>query len=230
MIYKYNKLVRDKIPQEINNLPNKKCKYYVMDDKKYNKELDKKLLEEVNEYKADHSIEELADVMEVLNAIIEFRNISQKELNTVMENKRNKKGAFKDKIFLEEVEEEKNKKEEQNFTNKQQELFDNLNSAYSIKEMQSYINSMINLRGLQNGPVEKIMLLLTEEVGELAKSIRKNATNMKIDSKKMHNYDTIESEIADVFIVLNSICNILNIDLYEAIYEKEKINIKRQWN
>ena len=45
MIYKYNKLVRDKIPQEINNLPNKKCKYYVMDDKKYNKELDKKLLE-----------------------------------------------------------------------------------------------------------------------------------------------------------------------------------------
>ena len=73
------------------------------------------------------------------------------------------------------------------------------------------------------------MLLLIEEVGELAKSIRKNATDMSIDNDKINHYDTIESEIADVFIVLNSICNKLNIDLYTALKNKEQENIKRTW-
>ncbi len=73
------------------------------------------------------------------------------------------------------------------------------------------------------------MLLLLEEVGELAKSIRKDATNMSIDNNKINHYDTIESEVADVFIVLNSVCNKLNIDLYKAIKNKEKENIKRIW-
>ena len=44
MIYKYNKLVRDKIPEEIEN-QGKECKYEILDDEKYSKELDKKLLE-----------------------------------------------------------------------------------------------------------------------------------------------------------------------------------------
>ena len=65
------------------------------------------------------------------------------------------------------------------------------------------------------------MLLLLENVGELAKAIRKNATNMSIDNSKINHYDTIESEVADVFIVLSSICNKLNIDLYKALKDKE---------
>ena len=73
------------------------------------------------------------------------------------------------------------------------------------------------------------MLLLTEEVGELAKAIRKDTANLKIDSSKIENYDTIESEVADVFIVLNSICTALDINLFDAIYNKESINISRKW-
>ena len=65
------------------------------------------------------------------------------------------------------------------------------------------------------------MLLPLEKVGELAKAIRKNATNMSIDNSKINHYDTIESEVADVFIVLSSICNKLNIDLYKALKDKE---------
>ncbi|CDD16154.1 putative uncharacterized protein [Clostridium sp. CAG:798] len=65
------------------------------------------------------------------------------------------------------------------------------------------------------------MLLLLEKVGELAKAIRKNATNMSIDNSKINHYDTIESEVADVFIVLSSICNKLNIDLYKSLKDKE---------
>ena len=52
------------------------------------------------------------------------------------------------------------------------------------------------------------MLLLLEKVGELAKAIRKNATNMSIDNSKINHYDTIESEVADVFIVLIYFLNI----------------------
>lgn len=65
------------------------------------------------------------------------------------------------------------------------------------------------------------MLLLLEKVGELAKAIRKNATNMSIDNSKINHYDTIESEVADVFIVFSSICNKLNIDLYKSLKDKE---------
>lgn len=53
---------------------------------------------------------------------------------------------------------------------------------------------------------------------------------MKIDQLKLKNYDTVENEIADVFIVLTTICNRLNINLFKAFYEKEKINIDRTWN
>ncbi len=74
------------------------------------------------------------------------------------------------------------------------------------------------------------MLMLIEEVGELAKAIRKDTAKMGIDKNKISNYDTIESEIADVFIVLVAMCNVLDIDLFTALKNKEKENINRQWN
>ena len=46
---------------------------------------------------------------------------------------------------------------------------------------------------------------------------------------RIENYTDIEEEVADVFIVLVSICNRLNINLYDAIIKKEEKNIKRQW-
>lgn len=229
MLYKYNKLVRDKIPEEINNLPGKKCTYTIMDEKTYDEELDKKLLEEANEYNSDHSIEELADLMEVIQAIMKFRNISQEELDDAMLKKRMKKGAFEKRIYLKEVEENQNEEEEINFSNKQKYLYDTLSQNNSITDVQNYIKSVIALRNLDKQKIENTMLLLTEEVGELAKAIRKDATQMKVDNNQIENYTTIESEIADVYIVLNSICNILDINLFKCILDKEKININRKW-
>jgi len=46
----------------------------------------------------------------------------------------------------------------------------------------------------------------------------------------MQNYDTVESEVADVFIVLLSLCNVFKIDIYEAFIAKEKENTERAWN
>ena len=73
------------------------------------------------------------------------------------------------------------------------------------------------------------MLLLLEETGELAKAIRKTLPEGLIDYNKIENYTDVEEEIADVFIVLVSICNKLNINLYKAFEDKEKKNIERKW-
>lgn len=77
-----------------------------MDDKRYEQELDKKLQEEVAEYLADYSVEEMVDVMEVIYAMLEFRGITMEEVEKVRINKRNRKGAFKNKVFLKDVEED----------------------------------------------------------------------------------------------------------------------------
>ena len=114
--------------------------------------------------------------------------------------------------------------------NEQEILCEKLNEENTLKEVQEYIKQAIHLRGFDSQDVEKTMLLLTEEIGELAKAIRKDATDMSTDKNKLYSYDTIESEVADVFIVLTCICNKLNINLFDAVYNKEKENVKRNWN
>lgn len=106
--YNYDKLVRDKIPEEINNETGRKCKYRMLDDEEYLKELNRKVLEEANEFIEDNSIEELGDLMEVINTIMKLKGYNIEEVKRVMKEKENKKGVFKDKIFLEYVDEEKN--------------------------------------------------------------------------------------------------------------------------
>ncbi len=92
------KLVRDKIPEIIRN-DGKKPIIEILSDEDYLAELDNKLKEEVAEYQADKSIEEMADVLEVLFAICEARGHSVDELMRVRDSKRMKRGGFADKIF-----------------------------------------------------------------------------------------------------------------------------------
>lgn len=92
------KIVRDRIP-EIIEKAGKKPITRILSHEEYLKELDKKLNEEVNEYQADKSIEEMADVLEVLFAICEARGYSVEELLQERESKREKRGGFKDKIY-----------------------------------------------------------------------------------------------------------------------------------
>lgn len=111
----------------------------------------------------------------------------------------------------------------------QNKLYELLNEKNSLNEIQSYIREIITIRGFSEQRVQDKMLLLLEETGELAKAIRKTLPEASIDYEKIENYTDIEEEIADVFIVLVSICNRLNINLYDAIKKKEEKNIKRQW-
>ena len=116
--YTYNKLVRDKIPEDIDSELGRKCKYRILDDTEYLKELNRKVLEEANEFIEENSIEELGDLMEVINAIIKLKGYNMKEVEKVMKAKEEKKGTFNNKIFLEYVDEEKGNLEEEKELNK----------------------------------------------------------------------------------------------------------------
>lgn len=98
----HNKLVRDKIPQIIENA-GKEPVIKVLSDSEYEMELTKKLQEELNEFKEDNSIEELADLQEVINAILHYKNVTKDEFQSVIESKSNKRGAFNNRIYLESV-------------------------------------------------------------------------------------------------------------------------------
>ena len=117
--YTYNKLVRDKIPENINSESGRKSKYRILNDKEYLNELNKKVIEEANEFIEENSIEELGDLMEVINAIMQFKNYKTEELYKVMKEKADKKGAFNNKIYLEYVDEEKRNLEEEKELNKE---------------------------------------------------------------------------------------------------------------
>ena len=118
MIYKYNKLVRDKIMQNI-RAKGHHVKYSILDDREYFEELDKKLIEEVNEFIEAHNEEEMADIMEVIETIIKQRGMSLQKIEEIKEKKKQKSGSFNDKVFLISVE-EKDKSEEDKDNNQQE--------------------------------------------------------------------------------------------------------------
>ena len=95
----YNKLVRDKIPNimiENGAVPIIKT----LTDEEYLEELKNKLHEEVNEYLESGNIEELADLWEVMLAILNVENVSKNEFEKICTDKVLKRGAFNKKIFL----------------------------------------------------------------------------------------------------------------------------------
>lgn len=99
----HNKLVRDRIP-EIIETAGKSCVTHILSDEEYIAALETKLDEEVAEYQADKSLEEMADILEVLQAICIARGYSLEKLETTRTKKSKERGGFRDKVFLEYVE------------------------------------------------------------------------------------------------------------------------------
>jgi len=99
---KYNKLVRDKIPAIIEK-SGKKHKTYIADTNEYKKRLLEKLLEEASEFKEEPSIEELADIMEVIESIKSVYDFNDDEINEVRHAKAENRGGFKERIILDYV-------------------------------------------------------------------------------------------------------------------------------
>ena len=95
----YNKLIRDKIPEIITS-SGKQCIVDVMNEAEFLEALDCKLEEELAEYQADKSLEELADLLEVMYAVVVARGYSIEELERVRKQKAEKRGGVEKRLRL----------------------------------------------------------------------------------------------------------------------------------
>ena len=98
----YHKLVRDKIP-EIIEQAGKTCKCSTLSEQEYIAMLDQKLNEELAEYQESKSMEELADLLEVMIAVSAARGSSIEEVESIRIKKKDQRGGFEKKILLETV-------------------------------------------------------------------------------------------------------------------------------
>ncbi len=102
---KYNKLVRDLIPSIIAKA-GKGSSHHIADDKEYEQKLWEKLKEEVEEFKFVPCEEEMADILEVMEAIAVFYGLDPYDVETAKQVKAGTRGSFKGRVILEEVVEE----------------------------------------------------------------------------------------------------------------------------
>lgn len=99
----YNKLVRDLIPQVI-EATGKEFRTRILDEEEYKKELIIKLKEESEEYFATEnskeSLEELADMLEVIRALAVVHGATWEELEALREKKAEARGGFQERVYL----------------------------------------------------------------------------------------------------------------------------------
>lgn len=101
----YDKAVRDRIPDIIRGL-GKECSVQQVPEAQFLELLQKKLAEEVAEYQAQPSLEELADIMEVIMAIVRLSGNTMEELEAIRIKKAMDRGGFNDRLVLKHVLEE----------------------------------------------------------------------------------------------------------------------------
>lgn len=98
----YNKLIRDKIPEIICH-SGKTAYVSTLDDKSYIKHLNCKLREELQEYLSSHDPEELADLVEVIYAIVKYQGLTIEAFEDIRKKKVLERGAFDKRLLLKEV-------------------------------------------------------------------------------------------------------------------------------
>lgn len=97
----------------------------------------------------------------------------------------------------------------------------------SLADFQNHIQAICTERGWDKNNAEQVFLLFVEEVGELAKGIRKEIQlYAKSESGDREN---LREEFADVFNYLLDLANRFDIDLEAAYRQKEQKNRGREW-
>ncbi len=107
-------------------------------------------------------------------------------------------------------------------------IIENMDGNTSLDSLQAYVEEMVNVRGFADETPQDCLLLLTEELGELAKEVRKNHTHIKNDTAKSSSH-SINGEMADVLMMLLALARTLDINLMDAFKEKELENCTRNW-
>lgn len=101
----YPKLVRDNIPEVVEKLTGKAVKTRILENnEEYSEFLMRKIEEEAcelaNAKGMEHIIEELADVLELIDAILEFKGIDIEDVRKVQKEKAGKRGGFKKRVLM----------------------------------------------------------------------------------------------------------------------------------
>jgi len=91
-----------------------------------------------------------------------------------------------------------------------------LEDNMTVKELQAYIKTIDHKPKLKM----QVMLKLVEEVGELSVEIRKELTEGLTEKRKQN----IKYELYDILHFVNHIANIYDIDMVNAIQEKDAVN------
>ncbi len=98
----YHKLVRDAIP-EIIRRSGKACEVVTMTEEEFKQALREKLVEEAQEAASaasDDLITEIADIYEVLDALLKSYDITEKQVRTIQSQRRSKRGGFDQRLQL----------------------------------------------------------------------------------------------------------------------------------
>ncbi len=95
----YNKLVRDNMPKLIKE-SGRDCNYRIMDDREYFDALLDKVVEEIEEYRASGIEEEIADVYEVLDCLVQFKDYEPMHIDYLRLIRKEARGSYRDKVLL----------------------------------------------------------------------------------------------------------------------------------
>lgn len=98
----------------------------------------------------------------------------------------------------------------------------------SLDALQAYTAQVGEDRGFADETPMEILMLACEELGELARAVRKY-TGVKVDAARADRIPAVGEEIADVFIYMLHLANTMRINLFEVFRNKEAANAKRTW-
>lgn len=99
--------------------------------------------------------------------------------------------------------------------------------SQNIKTLQAYIWQKNIDRGFSEESAERKMLMLTEEVGELAKAVRQH---IGMGFSETTSTSEAAEELADVMIITLGLASTLKIDIFDALVKKEDKNANRTWS
>lgn len=103
-----------------------------------------------------------------------------------------------------------------------------LQAEPTLRVLQDYLATVCQERGwTRDNPSEKFVLFV-EEIGELAKAIRKR-TGLYDEAARNKSF-ALDEEFADVLAYLLDLANCYGVDLETAFRAKEKINETRIWH
>jgi len=96
-----------------------------------------------------------------------------------------------------------------------------------VRDLQKYYAKAAKRRGFDSETPEHALILLVEEVGELAKALRARiGISVQADDTSRK---SVRLELADCFIYLLHMANQTDNDLYAAFCEKERLNARKRW-